>query len=66
MAFRSQMFVVGDLVEPNFNSTQQYGIGIVVDVRDCEFPPKVVVLWSNKELPFSEHYTDIIRLKVLD
>jgi hypothetical protein len=62
MAFRSQMFIIGDLVKPNFNSTQQYGIGVVVGVDDSSINPRVVVLWPNKDGPMNEHFQDIIRV----
>ena len=58
--FRSQMFMIGDLVKPNFNSTQVYGIGIVVGVDDTSMNPKVSVLWPNKEKVMHEHFQDIL------
>jgi hypothetical protein len=54
------MFMIGDLVKPNFNSTQQYGIGIVVGVDDSSMNPKVSVLWPNKENVMHEHFQDIL------
>jgi hypothetical protein len=60
--FRSQMFMVGDLVEANFNSTQQYGYGIVVAVDSSSINPKVTVMWPNKNNPIEEYYQDIKRV----
>jgi hypothetical protein len=61
--FRSQMFVIGDLVKPNFNSTEVYGLGLVVDVDDSSMNPKVSVLWSHKHKPMDEYFQDIIRVE---
>lgn len=60
--FRSQMFMVGDLVKPNFNSSQVYGIGIVIGVDDTSMNPKVSVMWPNKEKIMDEFFQDIIRV----
>lgn len=60
--FRSQMFVVGDLVKPKFNSTQQYGLGLVVEVDDSSMSPKVYVLWPNKNDVIGEYFQDISRV----
>lgn len=62
--FRSQMFMIGDLVEPNFNSTEVYGLGLVVGVDDSSMNPKVSVLWPHKYKPMDEHFQDIIRVEV--
>mgnify|MGYP006300419665 CR=1 FL=1 len=64
MAFRSQMFMVGDLVKPNFNSTQEYGFGLIIGVNDWEHEPKLIVLWPNKDGPMKEHFTDVIRVDI--
>jgi len=61
--FRSQMFMIGDLVKPNFNSTQVYGIGIVVGVDDSSMNPTVSVLWPNKEYVMHEFFQDILRVQ---
>jgi len=60
--FRSQMFVVGDLVEAKFNSTQEYGLGLVVDIDDSSMSPKVYVLWPNKNSVIGEYFQDISRV----
>jgi hypothetical protein len=60
--FRSQMFMVGDLVEANFNSTQQYGYGIVIAVDSSSMNPKVTVFWPNKNKPIDEYFQDIKRV----
>ncbi len=62
--FRSQMFMIGDLVEPNFNSTEPYGLGVVVGVDDYSMNPKVSVLWPQKHKPMDEHFQDIIRVEL--
>lgn len=61
--FRSQMFMIGDLVEPNFNSTEKYGLGLVVGVDDSSMNPKVSVLWPQKHKPMDEYFQDIIRVE---
>jgi hypothetical protein len=61
--FRSQMFMIGDLVKPNFISSQVYGIGIVVGVDDTSMNPKVSVMWPNKEIIMHEFFQDIIRVE---
>jgi hypothetical protein len=57
------MFMIGDLVKPNFNSTQPYGIGIVVGVDDSSMNPRVSVLWPNKENVMNEFFQDILRVE---
>jgi hypothetical protein len=56
------MFMIGDLVKPNFNSSQVYGIGIVVGIDDTSMNPKVSVMWPNKEKIMDEFFQDIIRV----
>jgi len=60
MAFRNKMFMIGDLVKPNFNSTQEYGIGVVTGVDDTSMNPKVSVMWPNKERVIDEFFQDIL------
>lgn len=61
--FRSRMFEVGDIVEPNFLSTRDYGIGVIIAVHDDILEPKLLVQWACKDYPLPEHFSDITRVK---
>lgn len=57
------MFEVGDIVEPNFTSTQDYGIGVIIAVHDDIPEPKMLVQWACKSDPLPEHFSDVARVK---
>lgn len=61
--FRSRMFEVGDIVEPNFSSSQDYSIGVIISVHDDIPEPKLLVQWACKGVPRLEHFIDVLRVK---
>ena len=54
--FRNKSFVVGDLVEPNWNIKEPYGFGIVYDIKELE--NKILIYWQLKGSCI-EHATDV-------
>jgi hypothetical protein len=56
--FRSQMFVIGDLVVPAWSPKEPHGLGIVYDIVEDGIYEKICVCWQLKGTS-EEHLSDI-------